>query len=640
MCLAGEKLMSDIIKTKKLLLKLISQYKSIECVSTIIETIKKDFDNTDIVLYCLEVMPIIDGVDYYEKIRFVEKTKSNEVLVRLVDFYGDTNCSGSCGFIIDIIKSSSSDHKLKASAIKALGNVGEKEDIKLIIPYLDHDKKEMICSALYCCGKLGNRSLLPRLSKFQNSNIHESIQMATIQCYFDLGEISEIIKFFYFVSSSQNVKLSIINYLGRFNNENALSTLKKILDSKEIVFRIAAIRAIEQMGDFSVFEYVVENYNYFPVLYQSHLLNSSITLLHSHKEEGKQMIEKKIKKYVAKSIATELDKIDDKIFGDIFFKLLSMKKKNINYSEIKQLNKLLDEVSKDIHIYPYYFRLLIDSEDTDLRKKFHDYADKKHLIRKEKFPEPEDIIFYLKMINSSRIKGMDALALYLLGDSSKTVKIHALECLLKTGKPNSFLIEIIEWLYLNTDEDNIKKIILEIISKFVIKQHFSTFEEHYPSESETIKKSLLIELGKMGVKNNIYVVKNLADVSEKKEACGVIEAAGLLKEAIPEEIARIKEFHNNDIEITLEMIRYYYRLTDYNTGNSLLFNIFRSGNNEDIVKAINFFFNEHVPVDVYKEILSMLSEKSNKLVNTASKFLQKRADLSNFTILVEYFNRL
>lgn len=638
--MAGKKIMVGISKTKKILLKLISQYKSIECINSIVEIIKKDFDDTEIVLYCLDAIPIIDDIDYYEKLRFVEKTKSMEVLVRLIEFYSDTKCVGSYQFILDIVKNKSTDQKLKVASIKALGDIGKKEDIKLVIPYLDHDNKEIVCSALYCCGKHGNRSLLPRLSKFQSSNIHESIQMATIKCYFELGEISEIIKFFYFVSCSQNVKISIINYLARFKSDSALSTLKKMLDSRDIVYRIAAIRGIERIGDFSVFEYILENYSSFSVLYQSHLLNSSVTLLHSYKEEGIQIIGKKIKKYIAKLISLEMDKVDDKIFGDIFFKLLNMRKKDIHYKELKQFYKLLDEFAEKDHIYPFFFKLLINTEDKELKENFYDYSNKKHLIRKEKFPDTEDIIFYLKMIITSRTKGLDTYALYLLGDKSKTVKTHALECLLKTASLNSSLIDIIEWLYLNTSEDSIKKIILDITSKFVIKKHFSLLEEHYPDESGYIKMSLLIALGKMGVKNNIYVIKNIANIADKQEASGVIEAAGLLKEAIPEEIARIKEFHNNDLGITLELVRYYYRLADYDSGNALLFNIFRSGNNEDIIKSINFFFKEHVPVDVYKEILSMLSEDSNKLVNTASNFLQKRDDKLYFKLLLEYFDRL
>ena len=202
------------------------------------------------------------------------------------------------------------------------------------------------------------------------------------------------------------------------------------------------------------------------------------------------------------------------------------------------------------------------------------------------------------------------------------------------------MVDIIEWVYRNNTYESIKVKVLKIISKFVIKKHFSLLEEFYPNENHFIRKEILISLGQMGVKNNMYVIRKLADISDINEAIGFMESAGLLKENIDEEIEQIKLNHGENLDIMLEIVKYYYRLSNYDSGNNILLKIFNSGDNEKIIKAINFFYNEYVPAEIFKEMISMLSSESKKLVNTAYNFLQKRTDPAYFDFLVEYCNCL
>lgn len=621
-------------KYKIYIIKLIAKRHNTQSAEILLDLLYKEKENETIIGIILDYIPILDGIDYYSKVKFIENFKSFEICKKLIRFYGRAKCEEAEIFLKSIIKNQNYSIEIRRLALKSLGDLENEGNLRLFLSYLDNNEKEMVKSALYACGKMKTRNILPYLQRFNNSTLPEDIQIAVIEAYYLLGISSELVKYFYYYAKSPKVKIEILNYLIMLDPEQSKKTLKKLLDSNDQLLRLSGLRGLQKIGDYEALEYILNYFFTFPAFYQHHLVNIAVSIAEKFEDKVVDFVKKRYLLFFSKYLASFLNSISNPLFSDTLVKILRVSKKETIVKDIAQFNKMIREIESEDRSNPFFiFHYLIEYADNDIIVSFLDFLEKKYIYRKERFPKIEEIIFYTKIITNAKIKGCKLYACFMLIVDNVMVVSEILKYLFHFWESSEEWNNILKYLY-NKNNDTYKELILDIVTKHKMKGFLSYVVERFNNENLRIKSKIIYSLGRIGLKNNIYIIRELMNYSDKYLIIACLKAMGFLHET-DEKLEKVSQEYIYDIEVAPAIIQYYTMLSKSDKVINLLDTYIKEKKISILNKIINTFFDIPVTNEINTKIIELLFHENDSISKIAFNYISKR--IKDVGVLISYY---
>ncbi|MDD5092206.1 MAG: HEAT repeat domain-containing protein [Candidatus Wallbacteria bacterium] len=631
--------MPDYTDAKKYLIRLIARFKSAAAMKLLSDVLSRERDNSDLVETVLDNLVVPPGADVYPAISFLEQSSVKSIQKKLASFYGRFQEARSAGYLQHLLAVSGSED-VQASALRALGELGDRENFKYAVPFLDLPSKDLQAAAIFACGKLGDHSVIPFLARFQHSS-DNTIISSLAEAYLAMGDVQELVRLLHTVNTN-NLTNIIIGCLGRSRNDNSRQSIWKFLSHKDDIVRLAALRALEGFGDFALLQFIIENFSSFPVLYHQQIVNTALSVASANREKSESFVTDFLAGYAARQAMSLLEKNCDAVFHDLLVRIVRNLKSGAPNKDWKEFFQLLDGLSATSSGQPFFmFDLLIRSSDDRVRNEFLSVNDKKHLARKVAPPSDDSVILMLKIASKFKIAACRHIALYLLGIDNQILVSEALQ-FLQESKSDSIeqMKEVLLWIFNTSHNDKNREKAVEVLCNFNNRPFLSVCEEKFPNESLSMKSCMLESFGRMGLKNNLFLLNKLCDANQRDLALSYFKALIHLggwfgqHNLVDELLSR----YQGDMEIELFAAKALLRNGRIEEADSLFNKNFVNAEGESLQRAFNLL-SDVLPTD------NMITVSLSLLLNNQSSkqsfgFLQKNLTEKHLEFLARFFLQL
>lgn len=151
-------------------------------------------------------------------------------------------------FLVKLLNSN--DKTIQNGAIRALGKLGDKRAVKLILPLLDDEDLWVRVEAARALGELGDKEAIEPLIYLLNTSVNPPVRRESARSLGLIGDTRAVVPLIIRLKNDNNalVRVKIIEALGILGDRQAIVTVKYYRNEKDIWVRTEAEKTIRKLS--------------------------------------------------------------------------------------------------------------------------------------------------------------------------------------------------------------------------------------------------------------------------------------------------------------------------------------------------------------------------------------------------------